>query len=155
LFAVMTPHRYEIEFQGSNDGQTWTPYVFPYKPQALDERPHIYAPYQPRFDWNLWFASLTSWNDAPIAPLTQERLLENDADVLGLFSANRGNLRAWCEPSCGNTGSVHRKKNASRAHGGGASFWERTHRRCGVSRTEHIAFDSLVRGVQPWFQATA
>ena len=24
LFAVMTPHRYEIEFQGSNDGKTWT-----------------------------------------------------------------------------------------------------------------------------------
>ena len=88
LFAVMTPHRYEIEFQGSNDGQTWTPYVFRYKPQALDERPRIYAPYQPRFDWNLWFASLTSWNDAPIVPLTQERLLENDPDVLSLFRSN-------------------------------------------------------------------
>ena len=88
LFAVMTPHRYEIEFQGSNDSQTWTPYVFRYKPQALDERPRIYAPYQPRFDWNLWFASLTSWNDAPIVPLTQEHLLENDADVLGLFRSN-------------------------------------------------------------------
>jgi len=88
LFAVMTPHRYEIEFQGSDDGQTWTPYLFRYKPQALDERPRIYAPYQPRFDWNLWFASLASWNDAPIVPLTQERLLENDPDVLGLFRSN-------------------------------------------------------------------
>jgi lipase maturation factor 1 len=58
LFAVMTRGRYEIEFQGSNDGQNWTPYSFRYKPQALNERPRIYAPYQPRFDWNLWFASL-------------------------------------------------------------------------------------------------
>jgi hypothetical protein len=85
LFAVMTPHRYEIEFQGSNDGVTWTPYLFRYKPQAVNERPGIYAPYQPRFDWNLWFASLTTWTEAPIIPLTEERLLEGDRDVLDLF----------------------------------------------------------------------
>ena len=58
LFAVMTPERHEIEFQGSQDGKTWTPYPFRYKPQSLNEPPRIYAPYQPRFDWNLWFASL-------------------------------------------------------------------------------------------------
>ena len=58
LFAVMTPARYEIEFQGSSDGVTWTAYPFRYKPQALDAAPGIYAPYQPRFEWNLWFASL-------------------------------------------------------------------------------------------------
>jgi hypothetical protein len=85
LFAVMTPHRYEIEFQGSNDGRTWTPYLFRFKPQDVRERPGIYAPYQPRFDWNLWFASLTTWQQAPIVPLTEERLLEGDQDVLGLF----------------------------------------------------------------------
>jgi lipase maturation factor 1 len=85
LFAVMTPHRYEIEFQGSDDGKTWTPYLFRFKPQDVSERPGIYAPYQPRFDWNLWFASLTTWTEAPIVPLTEERLLEGDHDVLGLF----------------------------------------------------------------------
>ena len=37
LFAVMTRGRYEIEFQGSNDGQNWTAYPFRYKPQALNE----------------------------------------------------------------------------------------------------------------------
>src|SRR5262249_19256464 len=50
LFAVMTRGRYEIEFQGSNDGQKWTPYPFRYKPQDPREAPGIYAPYQPRFD---------------------------------------------------------------------------------------------------------
>lgn len=63
LFAVMTRGRYEIEFQGSNDGQNWLAYPFRYKPQALDRPPGIYAPYQPRFDWNLWFASLGDWRD--------------------------------------------------------------------------------------------
>ena len=88
LFAVMTPHRYEIEFQGSNDGEHWLAYPFRYKPQDLKERPRIYAPYQPRFDWNLWFASLGSWQQNSIVPRTEELLLENEQSVLGLFAGN-------------------------------------------------------------------
>ena len=88
LFAVMTRGRYEIEFQGSNDGVNWTPYLFRNKPQLLNEAPRIYAPYQPRFDWNLWFASLGDWRQSEIVPLTEERLLENSADVLALFRGN-------------------------------------------------------------------
>ncbi len=88
LFAVMTRGRYEIEFQGSADGQTWVPYPFRYKPQALNQAPGIYAPYQPRFDWNLWFASLGDWREYPIVPNTELRLLTNDKDVLELFAGN-------------------------------------------------------------------
>jgi hypothetical protein len=88
LFAVMTRGRYEIEFQGSNDGQTWTPYPFRHKPQAVNEAPGIYAPYQPRFDWNLWFASLTDFRQAEIVPVTEERLLEGDPAVLSLFAGD-------------------------------------------------------------------
>jgi lipase maturation factor 1 len=88
LFAVMTRGRYEIEFQGSNDGQNWIAYPFRYKPQALGQPPGIYAPYQPRFDWNLWFASLGAWRDYPIVPNTEVRLLSNDKDVLALFAGN-------------------------------------------------------------------
>jgi Lipase maturation factor len=88
LFAVMTRGRYEIEFQGSNDGQTWIAYPFRHKPQELDKPPRIYAPYQPRLDWNLWFASLGEWRDNPMVLRTQRRLLSNDPDVLALFAAN-------------------------------------------------------------------
>lgn len=88
LFAVMTRGRFEIEFQGSNDGQTWVSYPFRYKPQELNRPPGIYAPYQPRFDWNLWFASLGSWRDYPIVPNAEVRLLANDKDVLALFAGN-------------------------------------------------------------------
>ena len=88
LFAVMTRGRYEVEFQGSEDGQHWTAYPFRSKPQALNEAPGLYAPYQPRFDWNLWFASLGDWQQNQIVPLTEERLLTNDADVLALFRGN-------------------------------------------------------------------
>lgn len=88
LFAVMTRGRYEIEFQGSNDGLNWTVYPFRYKPQALNKAPGLYAPYQPRFDWNLWFASLGTWRDNMFVASTEERLLSGDHDVLSLFAGN-------------------------------------------------------------------
>jgi hypothetical protein len=88
LFAVMTRARYEIEFQGSNDGQTWIAYPFRHKPQEVDKPPRIYAPYQPRLDWNLWFASLGEWRDNPMVLRTEWRLLGNDHDVLSLFASN-------------------------------------------------------------------
>jgi lipase maturation factor len=88
LFAVMTHGRYEIEFQGSPDGKTWTPYPFRYKPQDIYEAPGIYAPYQPRFDWNLWFASLGPWQDSRFVLWTEERLIKNNGAVLELFAKN-------------------------------------------------------------------
>jgi len=88
LFAVMTPNRYEIEFQGSNDGQNWIAYPFRFKPQDVNEPPHIYAPYQPRFDWNLWFASLGRWDQSAIVPRVEARLLTNSPDILRLFGRN-------------------------------------------------------------------
>src|SRR5579864_2109909 len=86
LFAVMTRARYEIEFQGSRDGQSWTPYPFRNKPQDVHAPPRIYAPYQPRFDWNLWFASLGNWRQYPWVIQVEERLLSGEPDVLALFA---------------------------------------------------------------------
>jgi len=88
LFARMTRGRYEIEFQGSNDNRTWTEYSFRYKQLALDARPGIYAPHQPRLDWNLWFASLGDWRSYPIVPQTEVRLAQGAPDVLALFAKN-------------------------------------------------------------------
>jgi hypothetical protein len=88
LFGRMTWARYEIEFQGSNDGTNWTAYPFRYKPQDVREAPGIYAPYQPRFDWNLWFASLSYWRENPFVIRTEQALLGNDRDVLALFRSN-------------------------------------------------------------------
>ena len=88
LFAVMTPARYEIEFQGSNDGKAWVAYPFRYKPQDPKERPGFFGPYQPRFDWNLWFASLAPWNESSWVVLAEERLLEGSPSVLGLFRSD-------------------------------------------------------------------
>jgi hypothetical protein len=88
LFGRMTWKRYEIEFQGSIDGTHWAPYPFRSKPQNPAVAPGIYAPYQPRFDWNLWFASLGYWRENPWVLRGEQLLLSNDKDVLSLFASN-------------------------------------------------------------------
>jgi lipase maturation factor len=88
LFGRMTWRRYEIEFQGSDDGVHWTDYPFRYKPQNPAAAPGIYAPYQPRFEWNLWFASLGEWRDNTWVLRAEQLLLSNDHDVLSLFASN-------------------------------------------------------------------
>jgi hypothetical protein len=88
LFGRMTLARYEIDFQGSSDGEHWTAYPFRYKPQDPRAAPGIYAPYQPRFDWNLWFASLETWRQNPWVVEAQARLLEGSPAVLSLFAGN-------------------------------------------------------------------
>ena len=88
LFAVMTRARYEIELQGSYDGEHWVAYPFRFKPQDPKEAPGIYAPYQPRFDWNLWFASLGDYFENPFVLACEAQLLENSPPVLRLFAGN-------------------------------------------------------------------
>ena len=88
LFAIMTRARYEIEFQGTADGKTWVAYPFRYKPQDVRKAPGIYAPYQPRFEWNLWFAMLGTWIDNRWVLNTEVRLLQNQPEVLQLFAGN-------------------------------------------------------------------
>ena len=58
LFAVMTTERREIIVEGSNDGVTWLPYEFKYKPGDVNRRPGFVEPFQPRLDWQMWFAAL-------------------------------------------------------------------------------------------------
>ena len=90
LYAVMTTAEYEIEFQGRRSAAdtTWVPYPFRYKPQDPNVAPRLYVPYQPRFDWNLWFASLGPWRDNTWVVMTQVQLLANDPSVLRLFAGN-------------------------------------------------------------------
>jgi len=58
LFRVMTVERPEIVIEGSADGREWTEWDLRWKPGDPDRRPGLVAPYQPRLDWQLWFAAL-------------------------------------------------------------------------------------------------
>jgi hypothetical protein len=84
----MTRGRYEIEFQGSDDGINWTAYPFRYKPQELDRRPTFFAPYQARFEWTLWFAALDEWQQNRWVISCEEGLINKTPAVLALFAAD-------------------------------------------------------------------
>lgn len=55
VFPTMQTERQELQIAGSYDGVNWQPYVFRYKPGALDQVPKFIVPHQPRLDWMMWF----------------------------------------------------------------------------------------------------
>ena len=88
LFAVMTTERREIVVEGSNDGVTWLPYEFKYKPGDTTRRPAFVAPHQPRLDWQMWFAALGSYRDNRWFVSFCLRLLQGKPAVLALLARN-------------------------------------------------------------------
>ena len=88
LFAVMTTERPEIVVEGSDDGQEWLAYEFPYKPGDVNRAPRWAAPYQPRLDWQMWFAALSDYRTNPWFVSFTERLLEGSPDVAALLAKN-------------------------------------------------------------------
>lgn len=88
LFRVMTKDRREIVIEGSADGIDWVPYEFNWKPGEVHRAPGWCAPHQPRLDWQMWFAALSSPAQNPWFVRLMGCLLENKADVTRLFAHN-------------------------------------------------------------------
>jgi predicted DCC family thiol-disulfide oxidoreductase YuxK len=88
LFAVMTTKRQEIIVEGSNDGTTWQAYEFKHKPGPLSRRPDFVAPFQPRLDWQMWFAALGNYQQNPWFDNFCLRLLQGSPEVLALLEKN-------------------------------------------------------------------
>jgi hypothetical protein len=88
LFAVMTTTRPEIVLEGSDDGTTWLEYEFKYKAGDLHRRPPWVAPFQPRVDWQMWFAALGRFGDERWLQNFSVRLLNDDHAVLNLLARN-------------------------------------------------------------------
>ena len=55
VFPTMQTERQELIIEGSHNGEEWRPYLFRYKPDALDKTPALIIPHQPRLDWMIWF----------------------------------------------------------------------------------------------------
>jgi hypothetical protein len=88
LFAVMTTERREIVVEGSDDGVNWLPYEFKYKPGDINRRPGFVAPFQPRLDWQMWFAALGDYRQNPWFVSFCLRLLQGSPEVLALLEKN-------------------------------------------------------------------
>jgi lipase maturation factor 1 len=88
LFAVMTTTRPEIIVEGSQDGSTWKAYEFFDKPGDLSRRPPWVAPFQPRLDWQMWFAALGRFEEEHWFQRFCARLLEGSPPVTKLLAVN-------------------------------------------------------------------
>jgi hypothetical protein len=88
LFAVMTTTRPEIVVEGSQDGSTWKAYEFFDKPGDLSRRPPWVAPFQPRLDWQMWFAALGRFDNEVWFQRFCARLLEGSPPVTKLLAVN-------------------------------------------------------------------
>ena len=110
---------------GSNDGKKWLPYEFKWKPGDVNHRPGLVAPFQPRLDWQMWFAALGDYRD----PRNQwfllflQRLLEGSPEVLHLMASNPfpPPLRVTSGPAFTITNS--RVPGSTRRHGGNGNTW--------------------------------
>jgi len=88
LFAIMTTSRPEIVIEGSDGGEHWLPYEFKFKPGDVTHPPRWVAPHQPRLDWQMWFAALSTAQQTPWFSNLMLRLLQGSPDVLGLLKTN-------------------------------------------------------------------
>ena len=93
LFAVMTTRRDELVVEGSMDGTTWLRYAFPFKPGDVAAPPRWATPHQPRLDWQMWFAALTTPEGAPWIYDFVFALLEARPDALELVADPFGGAR--------------------------------------------------------------
>ena len=85
--------RLNVVFEGTDaatpyDNATWREYPYRALPVALDRRPVQIAPYQPRLDWQMWFAAMDTPQQYPWTLHLIWKLLHNDPGALSLFGGN-------------------------------------------------------------------
>ena len=77
-FGTVGRARDEIVFEGTSDenptdAAQWRAYEFPCKPGDPQRRPCIVSPFQPRLDWQIWFAAMATPSQLSLdAPLRVE-----------------------------------------------------------------------------------
>jgi hypothetical protein len=92
-FGSVGRQRMNVVFEGTDaaapDAQAvWKEYPYQALPVAPDKRPPQIAPYQPRLDWQMWFAAMSDANEYPWTLHLVWKLLHNDPGALSLFGGN-------------------------------------------------------------------
>ncbi len=92
-FGTVGRERREIVFEGTDDAvitdaTRWKEYEFRAKPGDPARRPAIIAPYQPRLDWQIWFAAMSVPERYPWTVHLIWKLLHNDPGTLSLLANN-------------------------------------------------------------------
>jgi lipase maturation factor len=92
-FGSVGKERLNVVFEGTDDEvpdarAVWKDYPYYALPVALDKRPRQIAPYQPRLDWQMWFAAMGTPEQYPWTLHLVWKLLHNDPGALSLFGGN-------------------------------------------------------------------
>lgn len=92
-FGTVGRERLNVVFEGTRDNDSsgkanWKPYIYKGLPVALDRHSPQIAPYQLRFDWQMWFAAMSSPDEYPWTLHLVSKLLHNDPGALSLFAGN-------------------------------------------------------------------
>jgi hypothetical protein len=92
-FGSVGQERANVIFEGTMDDTTggkarWTPYIYKGLPVLLNRRPPQIAPYQLRFDWQMWFAAMSTAQEYPWTFNLVYKLLHNQPNAISLFAGN-------------------------------------------------------------------
>ncbi len=92
-FGSVGKKRGAIIFEGTADDAAsaaarWREYRFKYAPVDPERRPRVVAPFQPRLDWQIWFASMSTPERYPWTLHLVWKLLHNDPGALSLLDGN-------------------------------------------------------------------
>jgi len=92
-FGSIGTVRNELVIQGTSasiiDERTiWKEYEFKAKPTDVNRKLPIIAPYQPRIDWQIWFAAFSNYQREPWMIHFVWKLLHNDQGTLSLIDSN-------------------------------------------------------------------
>lgn len=92
-FGSVGEERYQLVFEGTGDAviteaTVWKEYPYRYQPVDVMRMPKLVAPYQPRLDWAVWFAAMSSYERYPWTLHVVWKLLHNDPGMLGLMGPN-------------------------------------------------------------------
>ncbi len=92
-FGSVGQERLNIVFEGTmddipTDSATWKAYPYKGLPTDPDKRPPQVAPYHLRFDWQMWFAAMSTPDEYPWTLTLVSKLLHNDRGTLSLFAGN-------------------------------------------------------------------
>jgi hypothetical protein len=92
-FGTVGRERLTVVFEGTDseapdESAEWKAYPYLAQPVELMQRPPQIAPYQPRLDWAMWFAAMSTPDQYPWTLHLVWKLLHNDRAALSLFGAN-------------------------------------------------------------------
>jgi hypothetical protein len=92
-FGSVGQQRFNVVFEGTTDDNpgdnaNWKPYIYKGLPVSLNDCPPQIAPYQLRFDWQMWFAAMSTPDEYPWTYNLVWKLLHNDPGAVSLFAGN-------------------------------------------------------------------